>query len=256
MQLHFRSLGTGRPVIILHGLFGSSGNWQTFGKSLAAAGYRVVLPDLRNHGRSPHSEMHTYEAMAGDVRELIGSENLSRDVLACHSMGGKTAMQVALEDPQSIAGLLSIDMAPGAYAHEHHEVADTLAELDVRNIRGRMEADDLLAGRIPDDGTRQFLLKNLYRTQDGLFDWRFNLEALQAEIGNMRHAVTEGRYEGPALFVRGEKSDYIGPDREKEINRLFPKATIETAPGAGHWVHVDAPEWLRERMIRFLDGLG
>jgi pimeloyl-ACP methyl ester carboxylesterase len=253
MKLHIRTFGSGRPLVILHGLFGSSDNWLTAGKKLAGNGLRVILPDLRNHGRSPHSETHTYEAMAGDVLELIGSEDLSQPVLVGHSMGGKTAMLTALQHPALVGAVVVIDMAPGEYPGEHHEAAAALAELDVRNITGRGQADDLLASRITDPGTRQFLLKNLYRTEGGRFDWRFNLQTLKNEIGNMRQAVSSNKpFDKPALFIRGEHSDYIGPGREEEIRRLFPRARIVTAPGAGHWVHADAPEWVVENVTSIL----
>jgi len=256
VKLHVRSVGEGPPVVILHGLFGSSDNWQTFALQLAERGYRAVLPDLRNHGRSPHSDEHTYVAMAADLGELIRAESLSSPVLVGHSMGGKAAMLAALKDPDAVGGLVVVDMAPGPYAQDQHAVADALAGMDLAAIHNRRDADAALAERIRDPATRGFLLKNLNRKDDNTFGWRFNLEVLRRTAGAMSEGIDASvPYPKPALFIRAERSDYITEKDRPLIKKLFPAATVATAPGAGHWVHVDAPDWLLGKVVSYLAGM-
>ncbi len=254
MKLHFREIGTGQPVIILHGLFGSSDNWQTFGKNIAEKGYRVVLVDLRNHGLSPHAEAFTFEEMANDVKELINGENLADVVLMGHSLGGKTAMEFAKLFPEKLNGLIVVDIAPRRYAVHHRQILDTLLQVDTNSLKSRSEAEELLKKGITDIGSRQFLLKNLYWKEKDRLDWRFNLKVINDKIENVGGQITYSLpFSKPTLFIKGEKSDYIKYDDEREIFEIFTNVEIKTAPGAGHWVHADNPEWMLVVVEEFLN---
>ena len=256
MKLHFREIGTGTPIIILHGLFGSSDNWQTFGKNLAEKGYRVVMVDLRNHGLSPHAEDFSFEDMAMDVKELIDEQNLSGAILMGHSLGGKTAMEFAELFPEKLRALIVVDIAPRRYVVHHREILDSLLQVDTKTLNARSEAEEFLKKSIPDFGTRQFLLKNLYWKEKDRLDWRFNLKVINEKIENVGAQITFAHpFPKPTLFIKGEKSNYINYDDEREIFEMFTNVEIKTAPGAGHWVHADSPEWLLLNVDEFLKGL-
>ncbi len=253
MKLHFRKIGEGEPVIILHGLFGSSDNWQTFSKQLAATGFAVYLVDLRNHGQSPHDAEFNYTALAGDIDELMRDEHLENAVIIGHSLGGKTAMAFSFQHPEKVKGLVVIDIAPKQYPVHHRGILDALLSVDVNRITSRQDAEDILKRQIHETATLQFLLKNLYwKTKDSL-DWRFNLEVINNEISNVgSETLPSSPFEKPTLFIKGEKSDYISFDDEKEIFELFKKVEVKTAPGAGHWVHAENPEWLLDSLVKFI----
>ena len=250
MLLHHQSLGPGpATLVILHGLFGTLDNWQTLARRWATElGWRVVSVDLRNHGRSFHHPTHSYAEQAADVLALV--QHLALDpahlTLLGHSMGGKVAMRLALDHPEALARLVVLDIAPGA-SDMHHQ-APVLAGLHavaLPALASRADADAALAQHVPDAGTRQFLLKNLYRTGEAnAFAWRMNLAALAAEMPAIGAAVSAAApFLKPALFIRGGKSDYIGPDDKLHgIPALFPNAQVVTVPDAGHWVHAEAPD--------------
>src|SRR5688572_24391542 len=162
MQLHFRKLGEGKPVVILHGLLGSSDNLQTFAKSLANTGNCVYTPDLRNHGLSPHDDSMNYQVLADDVHELFLSENLSNVLLIGHSLGGKTAMTLSYEHPESISGLVVIDISPRKYPVQHRKILDTLLQVDLSVVKSRKEVEQILNSNLDENSEIQFLLKNLY----------------------------------------------------------------------------------------------
>ncbi len=238
--------------MIMHGLFGSSSNWQSFGRKLAVAGYEVILPDLRNHGRSPHHRVHTYDAMSEDILELVQTAAAGRATLMGHSMGGKTAMLTALRHPEAVIALLVLDMAPRAYRPDNFGMATAMAALDIQHLPGRAAADQALAPAVPDVATRQFLLKNLVRKDGGGFSWQLNMDALLEGARHMSEAIDGRPFEREALFVKGERSSYITGRDTATVHRLFPRARIVTAPGAGHLVHVDAFDWLLETTVDFL----
>ncbi len=253
MKLHFREIGSGVPIIILHGLFGSSDNWQTFGKHLTEKGFKVVMVDLRNHGLSPHDDEFNFEAMALDVKELIDAENFTDAIIMGHSLGGKTAMEFAKLFPEKLSGLIVVDIAPRRYAVHHKQILDTLLQVDTKTLAARSEAEEILNTGISDLGTRQFLLKNLYWKEKHQLDWRFNLKVINEKIENVGERITfDHTFSKPSLFIRGEKSDYISYDDEREIFEMFADVEIKTAPGAGHWVHADNPAWLLEEVVSFL----
>jgi len=254
MKLNTRSLGEGPPVIILHGLFGSSDNWLTFGKNLSEQGFRVILVDLRNHGLSPHADEMNFDTLAADIKELFEDEQLNDAFILGHSLGGKTAMRFAFENPDRISGLIVVDIAPRNYAVHHRHILDTLLSVDIPAIKSRNEVEAILAQGINEPAVQQFLMKGLYRKEKDQFAWRYNLDAINKQIENVGAAVYPSKpIDKRTLFVKGEKSNYISYDDEREIFENFSNVEIKTAPGAGHWVHAENPEWMLETVVEFLN---
>jgi pimeloyl-ACP methyl ester carboxylesterase len=251
MQLYSREFGQGNPVLILHGLFGFSDNWQTIAKGLATD-HLVITPDLRNHGRSPHVPTHTYPEMAQDIREFMEAHWVFHAALVGHSMGGKVAMQLALDNPDMVERLVVVDMEPGQATDNHRDIFKALLELDFSKIKTRQEADEFLVNRIPDPGTRQFLLKNITREEDGSFLWKMNLPVLWKYYPYILAPVSGTPFDKPTLFIRGSRSDYIRDEDIPGIMQLFPEAKIITIEGAGHWVHADQPAALLAVLKDFL----
>ena len=254
MKLFFRKSGEGKPVIILHGLFGLSDNWQTIGKQLVQNGFEVYLVDLRNHGSSPHISEFNYDVLSKDVLELIEQENIISPALLGHSLGGKTAMQFALHYPEKISSPIVVDIAPRYYQPHHQEVLNGLFSVNLDTIKSRGEAEKILSAKIGDVGTRQFLLKNLYWKEPNKLDWKFNLKGIADNIENVGEEIkAETTFDKPTLFIKGEKSNYINEYDTASIKKLFPVSKILTAPNAGHWVHAEKPEWLLENVLSFLN---
>lgn len=254
--LHHFDQGQGRPLVILHGLFGTLDNWQSLARRWATeAGLRVISVDLRNHGRSFHSPEHTYALMAQDVLELFDHLQLDPDTtLMGHSMGGKVAMRFALDHPERLARLIVVDIAPRFSNMEHqNDIVAGLLAVDFTTCTNRQEADAALAKYVPNVGTRQFLLKNLYRTEDNIFAWRINLKVLAAQLAAIGEATTSAaQFLKPALFIRGGKSDYItAEDKLYGIPALFPHSQVATVVDAGHWVHAEKPEEIFEMVRAF-----
>jgi esterase len=254
MNLFFRKYGSGNPLLILHGLFGLSDNWNTLAKQFSEHGLEVYTLDLRNHGLSPHSEDWDYSVMAADIAELIDELGLSDCILLGHSMGGMVAMQVALHFPQKIARLIVLDMAPKVYPPPHDGVLEGLLAVDLKVIKTRKEADKVLSGYIKDEGTKQFLLKNLYWKDDTTLAWRFNLPVLakKREVVGIPFDSSSSVSNVPALFIKGEKSDYILDSDHQLIKRIFPNARFISIPNAGHWVHAEQPKLFFEAVLSSL----
>jgi pimeloyl-ACP methyl ester carboxylesterase len=252
MQLHFKELGRGEPLIILHGLFGSSDNFLGIAKNLATR-FHVFLLDLRNHGRSPHSDEMDYALMANDVAEFLDSQKLESVNVLGHSLGGKVAMQFALNFPARVKKLVVADMAPRVYAPEYNEIFFALLALDLKSFQTRQQIEDALAPKIPELNLRRFLLKNLGRNSDGQFFWKINLRGLFENYPKLGAAVTaEIPFAKPARFLRGGKSNYILDTDFLLVQKLFPLAKIETISEARHWIHADAPEEFTRRVMNFL----
>ena len=254
MQLNHKTYGTTGPaLVLLHGLFGSLENWQTLARRWSED-FRVVLVDLRNHGRSPHHDEMTYPAMARDVAELLETLVIDRCHLLGHSMGGKVAMQMALTYPTLVERLIVVDMAPRQYGRGHDDVFAALHALDPVRLSDRREADARMKPHMPDAGVRQFLLKNLTRRDDTGYAWRMNLAVLDRDYAQLIAPIrAPGQtYAGPALFVRGGKSQYVRDEDVEGIRLLFPAATLATVAGAGHWVHAERPEELYRMVTDFL----
>lgn len=245
----------GTPLIVLHGLFGSTGNWRTLCKRYA--GRRDVYAlDLRNHGRSPHHPRMTFEDMADDVRAFMDRQQLTGCHLLGHSMGGKVAMQLALEQPERVGRLIVADIAPKAYPPRHDDVFAAIELVDKTRITHRNQADKLIEHVLPGQATRLFLLTNLARDDDGEYRWRIDVEAIRNNypaISGAPPAASAGkRFTKPTLFVRGGKSYYIKEEDTGVIAALFPNAIIEEIPTAGHWVHAEQPEAFYQMTEQFL----
>lgn len=251
MELFSREFGQGNPVIILHGLFGFSDNWQSIAKGLADERL-VVTPDLRNHGRSPHAPTHTYLDMAEDLHDFMQSRWMFSADIVGHSMGGKVAMQLALNYPDMVNRLVVVDIEPGQAEDNHSGIFEALLALDLNKVHTRQEIEDFLAPRIPENGTRQFLLKNITRTEAGGFAWKMNLPVLWAAFQDILSPVTGDPFTKPALFVRGSKSDYVKDGDIPGIRQLFPNSEVVTIQDAGHWVHADQPAALLQVLKDFL----
>ena len=252
MRLHSQVVGTGPDVVVLHGLFGSHQNWQPVARRLSGR-YRVHTVDLRNHGASPHHDEVHYPLMAGDLLGFLEQAGIPRAHVMGHSLGGKVAMQFALLHPDHVDRLVVVDIAPRAYESVHEDVFRALRGLHLSRLRTRTEADEALAAGVPHHATRRFLLTNLVPSPRGGFRWRINLDALYAQREHLTAAVTGMvPFEGPTLFIRGGRSDYIRDVDRMTIDPLFPQARMETIEEAGHWVHVDAPDRFLECLTGFL----
>lgn len=235
----------------MHGVFGMSDNWSTLGRRWSEE-YRVHLIDMRNHGRSPHSEDFSYELMAQDIADYFEQQGLDRAFLLGHSMGGKVAMLFATLNPEKTEKLVVADIAPKPYDPHHDEVVKALRSLDLSQVDSRKDAEEQFSKDL-DQGTRQFLLKNLHRTGDKKLDWRFNMPVLTEAVQQRGEAMAPNAiYEGPTLFVRGGASPYIKEDDLEEIHAHFPQAKLETIDGAGHWLHAQEPEEFFETVSDFL----
>ncbi len=249
MQLHFKQLGHGEPVVLLHGLFGSADNWFGVAPKLAEK-YHVYALDLRNHGHSPHAAEMNYPLMAVDVEKFFKTQGLADAHVIGHSMGGKVAMQFALDYPARVKKLVVVDMAPRAYARTHDAIFAALLALDLTAYQTRQQLEDALAGEVPSLNLRRFLLKNLGRDEAGKFVWKMNLAGVAGNYARLGEPLNlQIIYTKPTLFIRGGQSDYIGTTDAAEIQRYFTAAQIQTIAAANHWVHADAPaEFLRLAM--------
>jgi esterase len=251
MQLHFKESGQGRAVILLHGLLGSVDNWHPIALRLAGS-FHVFALDQRNHGQSPHSDVMNYSLMAGDVDEFMSLCGLTTAMIIGHSMGGKTAMQFALNFPNRVEKLIVADMAPRAYAPAHKKIFAALLGLDLPNFQSRPQIEGALAPEIPDLALRRFLLKNLGRNSNGRFFWKINLRGIAENYLRLREPVSASvPFARPALFIRGGKSNYLNPEDVPLIRKLFPQSEIQTIPNAGHWVHADQPEEFLRLVLNF-----
>ncbi len=253
MKLYSKILGTGKPLIILHGFLGMSDNWKTLGTKYAENGFEVHLLDLRNHGRSPHSSNTSYKSMALDIYDYCMEHNLKSVDIIGHSMGGKVAMLFATTYSDLVDKLIVADIAPKYYKPHHDEILKGLSSIDFAQKPSREDADEQLAKFVPDLGTRQFLLKNLYWKQPEQLGLRFNLEAFLANKDSVGVDDLYGKiFNRPTLFIRGGNSNYILDSDFPAIVSHFPKAKILTIDGVGHWLHAENPQDFLEISLEFL----
>jgi esterase len=265
MELFYRIFGSGKPVIILHGLYGMSDNWHSIGKSLSGH-YSVIIPDQRNHGRSPHSNEHNYEVMKQDLLELFNRLEIDKAMLIGHSMGAKTAALFAIDHPQRISKLVLVDMSPKAYTVEeydsfsadHKAILSALQKTDIANAGSRKEVEEQLEPFIPNVAVRHFLLKNLRRDYEKKFYWSLNIEAILNNLRFLLDGIPENAFSNyvrpyfPVLFVKGARSNYLVPEDFEKLKQLFPKAIFKTIEKAGHWVHAEQPKQFLEVVDNFL----
>lgn len=263
MKLFCRKYGNGPPLVILHGLYGSSDNWVTIARSLGE-NFTVYLPDQRNHGQSPHSEIHDYDSMRDDLFELAGDLKLKKFFLAGHSMGGKTAISFVLKWPEMINGLLIADISPftsetvkNAVYSQHFEILDTILSINLKKISSRGEAEKKLSERITSEKERGLILKNLQRTSDNAFTWKLNASSLLSNLDNImagieRQTDFNQQITGfPVIFLKSANSVYIPPDDFMDILQVFPAAEIIEVAGAGHWIQVDRPD----EVVKYINSL-
>ena len=256
MKLFSRIEGEGRPLIILHGLFGMSDNWLTHAKKYAELGFEVHVLDQRNHGQSPHSSDFSYQLMADDLLEYMDDHGIGEARIIGHSMGGKVAMLFACQYPDRVERLIVVDIAPKAYPIHHQQYIDAMRTLDFDKISSRGEADEALGKLITNFAVRQFMLKSLYWVEKGRLAFRFNLDAIEENLNMVGEALLEdAEYVGEALFINGGQSNYITPEDEELIHHHFPLAHLYTIKEAGHWVHAEAAEEFSEVTTQFLLGM-
>jgi len=252
VEMNFKTVGEGKNLIILHGLFGSLDNWMSLAKQWSKT-YKVWLVDQRNHGRSPKVDEFSYLHMAKDLENFIDQHQIEDPIILGHSMGGKTAMEFAVQFSDKVNKLLVVDIAPVRYNVHHYTILEALNSIKPNELSSRQEADKALAKLIPEKGVRQFLLKNLDRNSNGGYQWKFNLPVLEREIVPISEwAISEGVYDKKCLFVKGENSEYIQPQHAREISEKFPNYQLEEIQGAGHWVHAEQPEVFYELISDFM----
>lgn len=253
-MLHSKIIGQGSPLLILHGFLGMSDNWKTLGTEFSKNGYQVHLIDQRNHGKSFHSPHFNYELLSQDVVHYMQQHQLKVACVLGHSMGGKTAMQLATSHPQLVTKLVVVDIAPKHYPPHHQNILEALNHLDFNHISSRQEADNVLLQYLSNKALRQFLLKNLYWIQPGRLGFRLNLEVLADAMEAIGKNISpRAGYEGPTLFLRGDCSDYITPSDIANIKNHFSQAVVETIDHAGHWLHVENSKQCLEKTLRFLN---
>ena len=254
LQLAFEDIGIGPPVVILHGLFGSGANWRSVAQALATS-HRVLCADLRNHGNSPWADSMDYLEMAEDVRTLIARLELPSPTVVGHSMGGKTAMALALISPASVGRLVVVDIAPVPYADRFTPYVEAMRGIDAAATASRTEAQRRLAERLPDPATAAFLVQNLISRNDH-FDWRLNLAAIGLSVPALSAFPTVllgRRFRGPVSLIHGGLSDYVAARDIEAFTDLFPDFQAHVIEGAGHWVHAERPQAFLSALRQVLD---
>ena len=243
MILHSKILGdSNKHILILHGFLGSGDNWISIARKLNTLGYTIHLIDQRNHGRSFHSEKFDYGLLCEDLFNYIKYYNIDNSILIGHSMGGKTAMNFSLIHPKLVSKLIVLDTSPRGYPVLHQNIIDSLKEIDLSVFVNRKDIDIELRKSVNQQGLRNFLLKNVYRMNNGKLNFRFNLKSLSQNISKIGQKIeSETQFNREVIFIKGETSDYIKESDKLIINNLFPNSKFYKIPNAGHWLHVDNP---------------
>lgn len=252
-MLYSKIEGEGKPLLIIHGYLGMSDNWKTLATQFVSEGFQTHALDLRNHGRSFHSDDFTYEAMVQDVLEYCQENNLDKVSIIGHSMGGKVAMFFASKYPEMIDKLIIADIGPKYYRPHHQDIMAGLNAVDFSKKPERSEVEELLKPHISDFGTRQFLMKSLYWVEPGQLGFRFNLPVFNENIDNIGQALPDDvLFEKPTLFLRGANSNYIKDEDFDMIKKHFPNSEIKTIANAGHWLHAENPKEFYEESMEYL----
>lgn len=264
MRLFYRKYGAGPALIILHGLYGSSDNWTSIARKIEDR-FTVILPDLRNHGFSPHSDIHDYDSMSLDLRELADDTGITHFFLAGHSMGGKVAMRFAMRWPEMLDGLLVADISPfnpsgrlGKDLEKHKEIISAMLSADISSAGSRKDIE-MLFSSLKSERLTGLILKNLRRDNENRFEWKINLRALSGNMEKIMGSVEpdtndESIVTGfPVYFLKAGNSDYITDDDIVPIQRIFPAAELITVPDAGHWIHADNPDAVVSTLLKFLE---
>lgn len=255
IELFSRTRGQGSWLVMLHGLFGSGDNLGGLARALEAH-FQILLIDLRNHGRSPHAGGMDYTAMAQDVLATMDREGIEIAPVFGHSMGGKVAMQMALMAPERISSLIVGDIAPVTYGGHHDKILEGMQVVADAAPQSRQEAQALLKPYAGEDDVLAFLMTNWRRDTAGTWGWRINLPAIIHHYDDIAAGLDGGRYDGPVLFLRGEKSNYIEASYREQIIDLFPKASVKTIGGTGHWLHAEKPDMVARSILQFLKRVG
>jgi len=254
MKLNTQITGAGKDMVIIHGFLGMGDNWRTLSKSFASEGYRVHTPDMRNHGKSPHSEDFSYEVMAKDVKSYFDEHSIKKAIVIGHSMGGKIAMFFASMYPECIEKLIIVDISPKHYKPHHDEILESLRQLKNSQLNSRKEAEEILKQRISNGGVRLFLLKNLKRLSDNTLAVKPNIEAFIANKEYIGQALPQtDLIDVDTLFIRGANSNYIDRSDESLIPQQFTSSKIVTIANAGHWVHAENPKAFFDAVVKFIN---
>ena len=243
-------------VVLLHGLFGMSDNLMGTARAVAAEmpNCRIIVPDLINHGHSPHRGGMSYVEMAADVLALMDAQAVASAHIVGHSMGGKVAMQLAMQAPERVRSLTVVDIAPVAYPPRHTDILQAMQVVAEADIQRRQEADAILAKYVPEPALRQFFMKNMARNEEGAWCWRFGLN----EITNAYESICDAPifvqpFQGSTLFIKGELSDYILDEHSAVIQQFFPQAEFSVIADAGHWLHAEQPLLFHRQVLRFIE---
>jgi len=251
MKLFFRVSGAGEPLIILHGLFGSSDNWYTLAKTFALT-HKVYVVDQRNHGQSPHSDEMNYKFLTEDLFDFVTDNVLEQVDLIGHSMGGKTAMNFAVRYPEYVRKLIVVDIVPKVYEMRHDAILEGLKAIPLDSLHSRNEAETILMKYVPEFSVRQFLLKNLERVAGGGFSWKINLKALDEHMEELGRGMEyDGHFDKPTLFIKGGRSPYFAEGDENRIRKVFRLAQFQTLD-TGHWVQAENPQEFARMALAFL----
>lgn len=259
IELNYKEYGTGtNNLIILHGFLGSLDNWHTLATEWSKQGLHVYAIDQRNHGRSPHTEHHSLALMVNDLEDFMQQHQITSSIILGHSMGGKVAMQFALDYPDRVEKLIVADMAPRAYrGGAHDDVFAAINNVDLSQAQLRKDVEQAMAVHLGDAGTRQFVMKSLDRVDEGRYQWKFNIDVLQRDYQDVISQV-EGTtpFSKPALFIKGSNSLYVQDKDLPLIGQLFPAYQLKTIEDAGHWLHADKPKEFFEQVLTFIEGAG
>jgi pimeloyl-ACP methyl ester carboxylesterase len=254
IKLNFKKYGEGATnLIILHGFLGSLDNWHTLASDWGKSGLNVYVLDQRNHGKSPHTDTHTIADMVNDLYNFMQQSHIDKAIILGHSMGGKVAMQFALSYPMHTQKLIVADMSPRAYKHGHDDVFNAIKSVELSHLQSRKEAEESMKPFLGDFGTRQFVLKNLERSEEGGYIWKFNFETLYKDYENiLLETHANNKYNGPVLFIKGGLSLYIREHDDGMIKNLFPHAELAIIEEAGHWLHAEKPKAFYDLVLNFI----
>lgn len=254
MKLHYRKLGEGKPLVVLHGVFGSSDNLFTVCKNISEQGFEVFILDARNHGQSPRADEFNYELLATDLNGFIEEHKLVNPAVLGHSMGGKTVLQFS-QMFDNFSKLIVADIAAKGYSPHHSHIIEGLQAINLSTLTSRKEAEQTFSKYVTDLGEQQFLLKNLYRTENGGFDWRINVPVLAANAENVVASIPlTKKIDKPLLLMRGGDSNYVSDRSVEDLQAYYTDLKLETIEGANHWIHATKPKEFVEGVVEFLLG--
>ena len=269
MELAFRKMGQGPPMVILHGLYGSSDNWVSIGRAFSDR-FEVYLIDQRNHGNSPHTREHNYIVLRNDLHDFLEAQGIEKPVILGHSMGGKAAMYFAIAWPDKVQSLIVVDISPGSYKSLtqqspqsiiHLNIITAMMGVDFSKAKSREDINRFLTQTLPSDRIRQFLLKNIKRNANGQYGWKLNVKTLHDQLPQILDGLDPKPFMNgngitgfPVLFIRAGKSGYINEADIALIKTIFPVADLVTIPRADHWIHVEEPELLIKTISYFIYG--